>query len=79
MKAFQIQKDDLRYELYSMITTMLQDNIDMRLKINQLMSNCLYETQNALQTFARFQLDPDSFSTVNVSKQMNETPHHKSH
>ena len=37
LKSFTIQKDDLRFTLYSMIMVMLQDNIQMRLWINDLM------------------------------------------
>ena len=39
LRQFTIQKDDLRFSLYSMIMLMLKDNIDMRLWINELMKN----------------------------------------
>ena len=37
LKAFQVQKDDLRFDLYKMILDMLLDNIALRLWVNDLM------------------------------------------
>ena len=37
LKSFQVQKDDLRFDLYKMILDMLLDNIALRLWVNDLM------------------------------------------
>ena len=50
LKHFTIQKSDLRFSLYSMIIAMLQNNIRMRLWINELMSNQLEESKRRLDS-----------------------------
>ena len=57
LKSFTIQKDDLRFTLYSMIMVMLQDNIQMRLWINDLMQNQVEESQRSLDAHAKYQDD----------------------
>ena len=39
LKNFRVEKDDLRYDLYKMITEMLFDNIALRMWVNDLMSH----------------------------------------
>ena len=41
MSKFQIKKDDLRYDLFSRIKMMLNDNIDLSLKNNELRKSIL--------------------------------------
>lgn len=57
LKQFTIQKDDLRFTLYSMIMVMLQDNIQMRLWINDLMENQVEESKRELANHAAFQIE----------------------
>lgn len=54
LKQFTIQKDDLRFTLYSMIMVMLQDNIQMRLWINDLMRNQMEESDRNLENIAKY-------------------------
>ena len=57
LRHFTIQKDDLRFSLYNMIIVMLQDNIQMRLWINELMQNQIDESQRRLDQHARHQVE----------------------
>ena len=57
LKQFSIPKSDLRYTLYNMIIVMLNDNIQMRLWINDLMKNQIDEAQRKLEGLKRSQAD----------------------
>ena len=50
LKHFKIQKGDLRFSLYSMIIAMLQNNIRMRLWVNDLMTNQIEESKRRIDT-----------------------------
>ena len=55
LKQFTVQKDDLRFSLYSMIIVMLQDNISMRLWINDLMQNQIEDSKRRLEDHVKLQ------------------------
>ena len=57
LKQFSVQKDDLRFTLYSMIMVMLQDNIEMRLWVNDLMQNQIDDSKKKLESHSKHQSD----------------------
>ena len=59
LKSFQVQKDDLRFDLYKMILDMLLDNIALRLWVNDLMQHQMLSTQKKLDRHAQNQVVKD--------------------
>jgi len=53
LKSFQVQKDDLRFDLYKMILDMLTDNIQLRQKINLLLADQFKTSERRLDRHAQ--------------------------
>jgi len=56
LRLFNVQKDDLRFDLYKMIQDMLLDNLALRLWVNDLMQHQIYSVQKKLDRHAHNQV-----------------------
>ena len=52
---FAIHKDDLRFEIYKMITDIMQDNIKLRLWVNEMMGYTLRKNNKKMEDHATTQ------------------------
>lgn len=52
---FDIHNDDLRFEIYKLITDIMQDNITLRLWVNEMMSYTLKKNNKKMDDHATTQ------------------------